>query len=174
MHGRAICAHQARGCLFRSNTDTEVLLWLYELCGPAMLSRLSGARLLACLIVAPQRGYDEPGILSFDGRRLWVLTVVDIWSQVCPVIRVCRSATAMEVIDALEQARRQHGVPTTIRVDQGSQFTSKELDLWAYANGITLDFSRPGKPTDNASAESSNATVRLSASVGTGRRPRKA
>src|SRR5215813_4228569 len=39
--------------------------------------------------------------------------------------RDCRSATAMEVIDALEQARRQHGLPTTIRVDQGSQFTSK-------------------------------------------------
>jgi putative transposase len=46
-------------------------------------------------------------------------------------------------------------------VDQGSQFTSKELDLWAYANGVILDFSRPGKPTDNAYAESFNATVRL-------------
>jgi putative transposase len=54
-----------------------------------------------------------------------------------PVMRVCRSATAMEVIDALDQARRQYGLPTTIRVDQGSQFTSKELDLWTYANGIT-------------------------------------
>jgi putative transposase len=95
------------------------------------------------------------------GRRLWVLTVVDTWSRVCPVMRVCRSATAMEVIDALEQARGQYGLPTTIRVDQGSQFTSKELDLWAHANGITLDFSRPGKPTDNAYAESFNATVRL-------------
>ena len=40
----------------------------------------------------------------FDGRRLWVLTVVDTWSRLCPVMRVCRSATAMEVIDALEQA----------------------------------------------------------------------
>ena len=49
----------------------------------------------------------------------------------------------------------------TFRVDQGSQFTSKELDLWAYANGVTLDFSRPVKPTDNAYAESFNATVRL-------------
>ena len=67
----------------------------------------------------------------------------------------------MEVIDALEQARRHYGLPTTIRVDQGSQFTSKEFDLWAYANGITLDFSRPGKPTDNAYVESFNATVRL-------------
>jgi len=37
----------------------------------------------------------------------------------------------------------------------------KELDLWAYANGIMLDFSRPGKPTDNAYVESFNATVRL-------------
>jgi putative transposase len=35
------------------------------------------------------------------------------------------------------------------------------LDLWAYADGITLDFSRPGKPTDNAYAESFNSTVRL-------------
>jgi hypothetical protein len=49
---------------------------------------------------------------------------------------------------ALEQARREHGLPTTIRVDQGSQFTSKELDLWAYANGITLDFSpQASRPT---------------------------
>jgi putative transposase len=95
----------------------------------------------------------------FDGRRLWVLTVVDTWSRVCLVTRVCRSATAIEVIDALEHARRRYGLPKAIRVDQGSQFTSKELDLWAYTNGVTLDFSRPGKPTDNAYAESFNATV---------------
>src|SRR6266540_3510139 len=30
-----------------------------------VFSALSGTRLLACLIVAPQRGYDEPGILSY-------------------------------------------------------------------------------------------------------------
>ena len=41
------------------------------------------------------------------------------------------------------------------------QFTSKELHLRAYANGITLDFSRSGKPTDNAYVETFNATVRL-------------
>ena len=96
----------------------------------------------------------------FDRRRLWVLTAVDTWSRVCPVMRVCRSATAIEVIDVLEQARRRYGLPKAIRVDQGSQFTSKELDLWAYTNDVTLDFSRPGKPTDNAYAESFNATVR--------------
>lgn len=97
----------------------------------------------------------------FDGRRIWVLTVVDTWSRVCPVMRVTRSATAMTVIDALEEARHGFGLPHTIRVDQGCQFTSKELDLWAYSNGITLDFSRPGKPTDNAYVESFNASVRM-------------
>ena len=97
----------------------------------------------------------------FDGRRLWVLTVIDTWSWGCPVMRVCRSATAMAVIAAIEEARRGFGPPRTIRVDEGCQFTSKELDLWAYANHVTLDFSRPGKPVDNAYAESFNARVRL-------------
>src|SRR5260370_38013971 len=49
----------------------------------------------------------------FNGRRLWVLTVVDTWSRVCPDMRICRSATAMEVIDALEQPRfSRSGKPT--------------------------------------------------------------
>lgn len=54
----------------------------------------------------------------------------------------------MEVIDALKQARRQYDLPKVIRVDLGSQFTSNELDLWAYMNGITPDFGRLGKTTD--------------------------
>ena len=90
--------------------------------------------------------------MLFDGRRIWILTVIDTWSRVCPVMRVCCSATAMEVIDALEQTHRQYGLPRVIRVDQGTQFTSKELDLWAYTNGVTLDFSRPGKPTEYGSS----------------------
>lgn len=76
-------------------------------------------------------------------------------------MRVCRSATAMEVIAALEEACRTYGHPKAIRVDQGSQFTSKELDLLAYGRGVVLDFSRSGKPTDNAYAESFNAIVRM-------------
>jgi len=58
-------------------------------------------------------------------------------------------------------ALRKRGVPHTIVVDQASQFTSKELDVWAYANNVTLDFSRPGKPTDNAYAETFSASIRL-------------
>jgi len=59
--------------------------------------------------------YDE----LFDGERIWILTVVDTWSRVCPVIRVYRSATAMVVIEALEEARGNFGLPHMLRVDQG-------------------------------------------------------
>ena len=55
---------------------------------------------------------------------------------------------------------KRQGKPKTIRVDNGPGFVSKEVDLWAYANGVVLDFSRPGKPTDNAFIESFNSRVR--------------
>ena len=42
----------------------------------------------------------------------------------------------------------------------GPEFISKALDLWAYLHGVTLDFSRPGKPTDNAFIESFNGSFR--------------
>ena len=43
----------------------------------------------------------------------------------------------------------------------GPEFISKDVDLWAYWNHVKLDFSRPGKPTDNAYIESFNARFRL-------------
>ena len=46
------------------------------------------------------------------------------------------------------------------RVDQGTEFLSRDLDLWAYAKGVILDFSRPGKPTDNAFIEAFNGRFR--------------
>lgn len=54
----------------------------------------------------------------------------------------------------LAQTCRRSGYPKRIRVDQGSEFISRELDLWAYQHDITFDFSRLGKPTDNACIES--------------------
>ncbi len=55
---------------------------------------------------------------------------------------------------------RSIGTPKVIRVDQGSEFISHDLDQWAYRNDVTLDFSRPGKPTDNAFTVSFNGKLR--------------
>jgi putative transposase len=51
------------------------------------------------------------------------------------------------------------GLPAGIRVDQGTEFVSRDLDLWAYQRGVTLDFSRSGKPTDNAFIEAFNISL---------------
>jgi transposase InsO family protein len=49
------------------------------------------------------------------------------------------------------------GAPRMIRVDNGPELISKALDRRAYESGVTLDFSRPGTPTDNAFVESYTA-----------------
>jgi putative transposase len=48
----------------------------------------------------------------------------------------------------------------SITVDHGTEFTSKALDSWAWNNTVALDFTRPGKPTDNALCESFNGRLR--------------
>ena len=56
----------------------------------------------------------------------------------------------MAQVRVFEQLRLNRGLPRTIKVDNGSEFISKVMDKWAYEYGVELDFSRPGKPTDNA------------------------
>ena len=94
------------------------------------------------------------------GRKLRVLTIVDTFSRFCPALDVRFSYRGEDVVQTLEQVCRQVGYPQAIRVDQGSEFISRDLDLWAYQKGVILDFSRPGKPTDNAFIESFNGKFR--------------
>jgi len=94
------------------------------------------------------------------GKKLRVLTVVDIFSRYSPIIDPRFSYRGEDVVQSLERACTQIGYPKAIRVDQGTEFVSRDLDLWAYTNGVTLDFSRPGKPTDNAFIEAFNGRFR--------------
>lgn len=70
------------------------------------------------------------------------------------------SLRAANVVEVLGRVDRQHDFPKAIRVDQGTEFVSRDLDVWACQRGVTLDFSRPGKPTDNAFIESLNGKFR--------------
>lgn len=82
------------------------------------------------------------------GRKMRVLTVVDTFSRYSPVLDPRFSYRGEDVVATLDRICARIGYPKTIRVDQGSEFISRDLDLWAYQRGVTLDFSRPGKPTD--------------------------
>jgi putative transposase len=64
------------------------------------------------------------------------------------------------VAQILADVADQRPLPTRILVDNGTEFTSKALDAWAYWNKVKLDFSRPGKVGDNAHIEAFNSLVR--------------
>ena len=96
----------------------------------------------------------------YDGTKIRVLTIIDAFTRYVPAIDVRRSYTGADVVDTLERVCAELGYPKSIRIDKGPEFISKDLDLWAYTKGVELDFSRPGKPTDNAFIESLNGKFR--------------
>lgn len=95
------------------------------------------------------------------GRKIRVLTVVDTFSRCSSTVDARFNYKSEDVVQMLERVCRQLGHPATIRVDNGSEFISRDLDLWAYHKGVVLDFSRPGsRPTTAISKASTASSVR--------------
>ena len=124
--------------------------------------RVSGARVAR----PPAKRPNERWSLDFmsdslaDGRRFRVLTIVDHASRVSPAIEVDVSLPGARVVEVLERLTGTYGVPEAIAVDNGPEFISRALDAWAYRSGVRIEFSRPGRPTDNAYIESFNGHFR--------------
>jgi putative transposase len=97
----------------------------------------------------------------FNGQKFRSLTIVDNFSRYCHAIRVGKSIKGIDVVEVMEALKRSgNPLPKRIQVDNGSEFISKEFDRWAYDNKVILDYSRPGKPTDNPFIESFNGSFR--------------
>lgn len=96
----------------------------------------------------------------FCGKRFRILTLVDNFSRVSLAAHAGRRLTGDHVVEVLEKVSKRVGFPKVIQVDNGPEFISKSLDWWAYWNKVKLDFSRPGKPTDNAAIKSFNGRLR--------------
>jgi putative transposase len=95
-----------------------------------------------------------------DGRRFRALTILDVFTREGLAIEVGQRLKGEDVVSTLNQIRGKRGTPKVLFCDNGSEFTSQIMDLWAYHNHVRIDFSRPGKPTDNAYVESFNGTLR--------------
>jgi putative transposase len=89
-----------------------------------------------------------------------VLTVIDVCTRECLALLAARTFAGTDVAQILSAVGTGRGLPERIKVDNGTEFTSQALDQWAYWNHVELDFSRPGKPADNAFIESFNSIVR--------------
>ena len=96
----------------------------------------------------------------FDGRPIRVLAVLDAHTREALSIVPRAGFRAFNVVQELDRLVRERGRPKTLRVDNGPEFAGRLLDQWAYLKRVEIDFSRPGKPTDNAHIEAFNARLR--------------
>jgi putative transposase len=94
------------------------------------------------------------------GRRFRVFTMLDIFSRQSPGMQVEFSLPSTAVTEALDRAITVKGKPEVITLDNGTEFTSKHFDAWAFQRGIRLDFIAPGRPVENAFIESFNDKLR--------------
>lgn len=98
--------------------------------------------------------------LLLDGRLLRVLTLIDSYTRECLALVAGPRFRGADVVGVLEGVGATRPLPERITVDNGSEFTSRALDAWAYWRHVHLDFSRPGKPGDNCLIEAFNGSLR--------------
>jgi putative transposase len=96
----------------------------------------------------------------YDGRRIRLLPIIDIYTKECFKIEVDTSIGGRRITEILSQISSVRGLPENIVVDNGPEFVSNAMDAWVYERGIKLQFIRPGKPVDNAYMESFNGKFR--------------
>lgn len=119
-------------------------------------------RLARPCLTAPNQSWSMDFVSDalFNGKRFRALTLIDNFTRECLAIEVGQSLTGQDVVQVLQRVCMQRQAPIRIQADNGPEFISLALDKWAYDNQVTLDFSRPGKPTDNAFIESFNGSLR--------------
>ena len=99
--------------------------------------------------------------MSCGGQRFRLLTFVDDHSRESLDVEVGQRLTGDDIVRVLVGVASQRGQPQTVRVDNGAEFITRSLDLWACFNGVTPDFGRSGKPKDNAFIDSFNGRLRV-------------
>lgn len=95
-----------------------------------------------------------------SGRRLKCLNIVDVFSRECLAIETNMSLPGKDVVRVLDRLKDTRGIPKTITVDNGPEFSGRALGEWVLENNVNLAFIRPGKPIENSFIESFNGKFR--------------
>jgi putative transposase len=122
----------------------------------------AGERVIMALPQKPNQRWSMDFVTDsiVTGRRFRALTIVDDYSRECPAIEVDTSLGGRRVVGVLERLAEIRGLPEVITMDNGPEFAGRAMDEWAYRKGVKLNFIRPGKPIENAFAESFNGRLR--------------
>jgi len=88
------------------------------------------------------------------------MNVVDDFTRESLAMKAGFLVGSGNVIRTFEKIAFERGLPTTIRFDNGSEFTSRKMLAWGAGRGVLLHFIEPGRPTQNANVELFNGRVR--------------
>ena len=95
-----------------------------------------------------------------SGRKFRTLNLMDYYAHEAVAMEADTSLPGARAVRVLEDLRERRGLPQQIVVDNGTEFTSRVVDQWAFARGVGLHFITPGKPTENAFIESFHGKFR--------------
>jgi putative transposase len=95
-----------------------------------------------------------------NGSALKWLSVVDEFTRECLCLKVARSITSEDVIDALAELFSMRGVPAHIRSDNGPEFVAHAIQRWLAQVGVETLYIEPGAPWENGYAESFHSRLR--------------
>ena len=111
-------------------------------CRPKRRSRAQGARPERRPTARPNAAWSLDFVSDqlANGMRFRALTVLDVFTRECVAITVGQRLTGSEVVATPERSRLQRGVPQRLYCDNGSEFTSQVLDLWAYHPAVAIEF----------------------------------
>jgi putative transposase len=89
-----------------------------------------------------------------DGRRLRIFVVVDDCTRECLALIADTSISGIRVARELDRLLAERGKPKTIVSDNGTELTSNAILRWADDHKVAWHYIAPGKPVQNAFAES--------------------
>jgi putative transposase len=134
-----------------------------------LMVRKRGGRKRALGLRAPIQAPDRPNAcwsLDFvhdqmtDGRRFRVLGVIDECTRECLALVPDTSISGQRVARELSRIIAWRGKPEAILSDNGTELTSNAILAWADERGVDWRYIQPGKPAQNAFAESFNGRLR--------------
>lgn len=96
----------------------------------------------------------------YGGRTFRSFNAIDEADRGGLGIEIAHSLPAARIIRFLDQLIDLYGRPTSIRCDNGTEFTSQAFTDWCKANGIRILYIQPGKPDQNAIVERFNRSYR--------------
>lgn len=89
-----------------------------------------------------------------DGRRFRILVVVDDFSRECLGLIADTSLSGRRVARELDLLIERRAKPLTVVSDNGTELTSTAILGWSQETGVSWHYIAPGKPQQNAFAES--------------------